>query len=74
MARFDPAPHDKYAEPIGSMGTDGRRREDLESGLENSFPASDPVSATQPAQSKRDTERKPSGLLDRIKQALAGGF
>jgi hypothetical protein len=74
MARFDPAPHDKYAEPINSFGTDGRRRDDLESGLENSFPASDPVSATQPAQSKRDTERKPAGLFDRIKQALTGGF
>jgi hypothetical protein len=74
MARFDPAPRDKYAETTSTAtGNDRRQREDLENGLENSFPASDPVSATQPAPSTRDAPKKSPGLFGRIKQALAGG-
>lgn len=64
MARFDPAPHDKYAEDTSkpSPGAD----EDLENGLKDSFPASDPVSPAQPAPAedgrRRDADdAKPHG-------------
>ncbi|MGY4477248.1 hypothetical protein [Bradyrhizobium sp. USDA 3364] len=59
MARkFDPAPHDKHAEkPHEAQAAERKARTPLKEGLEDTFPASDPVSATQPAPSKHDGDR-----------------
>ena len=42
------------------------RHEKLETGLVGSFPASDPVSATQPAPSKPDGDRENASLWDKV--------
>ena len=46
------------SDPKGAKGTKGtekrRLEEELEEGLEETFPGSDPVSVTQPAPSKAD--------------------
>ena len=57
MAGFNPAPHDKYADPANTGRTKPTRKvadTSLEQGLEETFPASDPVNAAQPAPSKHD--------------------
>ena len=65
--KFDPAPHDKHAEdPKEAMKADREMHEKLEKGLLGSFPASDPVSAAQPAPSKADSDRNKS-LWDKIR-------
>jgi hypothetical protein len=61
MARFNPAPPDKYADDIKVAARGARHPYDLEVGLEDTFPASDAVSATQPAQTSYDM---PKGLQD----------
>lgn len=64
--KFDPAPHDKYADdPREALRAD-REHAKLEKGLEGTFPASDPVSATQPAKSKPDADRESGSLWNRI--------
>jgi len=58
MSKFNPAPKDVLADKIGKPHrpmTDAE--ESLEHGLEDSFPASDPVNLTQPAPSKGDKRR-----------------
>jgi hypothetical protein len=51
--KFDPEPHDKHAEnPRQARKADRDAHTKLEAGLIDSFPASDPVSATQPSPSK----------------------
>jgi hypothetical protein len=53
--KFNPAPHDKHAaDPVAALAADRQTRTELETGLMDSFPASDPVSAVQPAPSKPD--------------------
>jgi hypothetical protein len=53
--KFDPAPHDKHAVGVKeATRADTAKHEELKTGLEDSFPASDPVSATQPAKSAPD--------------------
>lgn len=53
--KFNPAPHDKHAANTGeALAADRETHARLETGLMDSFPASDPVSAAQPAPSKRD--------------------
>jgi hypothetical protein len=48
--KFNPAPHDKHATDPGEAATaDQEMHAKLEAGLIDSFPASDPVSATQPS-------------------------
>lgn len=50
--KFDPAPTDKHAvDPKEAVKAD-KKHKDLEKGLEDTFPASDPVSETQPKPSK----------------------
>ena len=44
-----------------------RLENSLEEGLKDSFPASDPVSATQPARSKPDGDRESASLWDKVK-------
>jgi hypothetical protein len=56
--KFDPAAHDKHAaNPREAALADREIHEKLEAGLMDSFPASDPVSAAQPAPSKQDSKR-----------------
>jgi hypothetical protein len=46
---FDPAPHDKHAaDPREERLADAEMHAKLEAGLIDTFPASDPVSDTQP--------------------------
>ena len=64
--KFDPAPYDKHADdPREAMKADRDMHEKLEKGLVGSFPASDPVSAAQPAPSKADGDRETS-LWDKV--------
>jgi hypothetical protein len=47
--KFNPAPHDKHAaDPREAEIADQEMHARLEAGLIDSFPASDPLSATQP--------------------------
>jgi hypothetical protein len=65
--KFDPAPHDKHAEnPREAALADRNVRTQLEAGLIDSFPASDPVSATQPSPSKADHESESASLWDKV--------
>jgi hypothetical protein len=51
--KFNPAPHDRYAEdPKAAERADAEMHARLEAGLIDTFPASDPVSAAQPAPTK----------------------
>ena len=57
--KFDPTRHDVHAEnPMEAIKADNEMHERLEKGLEGTFPASDPVSATQPCKSKSDVGDK----------------
>ena len=56
--KFNPAAHDKHAaDPRGAALADQEMHAILEAGLIDTFPASDPVSAAQPARSKHDSGR-----------------
>jgi hypothetical protein len=46
--KFDPAPEDKHAADPKEASKADESKSDLNEGLEESFPASDPASATQP--------------------------
>jgi hypothetical protein len=64
--KFNPAAHDKHAaDPPEAAKADREIHTKLEAGLVGSFPASDPVSAAQPAPSKHDGEREAS-LWDKM--------
>jgi hypothetical protein len=65
--KFDPAAHDKHADhPRDALLADRKMHEKLDAGLEGSFPASDPVSAAQPAKSKSDGDRENESLWDKV--------
>jgi hypothetical protein len=65
--KFDPSAHDKHAaNPREALLADREMHEKLEAGLVDSFPASDPVSAAQPAPSKHDGDRESSSLWDKV--------
>jgi len=65
--KFDPAPHDKHAaDPREAAFADRDTHEQLEAGLVDSFPASDPVSAAQPSPSKHDGRQDEASLWDRV--------
>ena len=65
--KFDPAAHDKHAEnPRDALVADRETHAKLHAGLVDSFPASDPVSAAQPASSKHDGDRAKESLLDKM--------
>jgi hypothetical protein len=54
--KFNPAAHDKHAaDPREAAAADRDMHAKLEAGLIDTFPASDPVSAAQPAASKHDS-------------------
>lgn len=77
--KFDPAPHDRHAVDAREAAlADAEMHARLEAGLIDSFPASDPVSATQPTHavrrhhhddSDRDHEKDAKGapLWEKIK-------
>jgi hypothetical protein len=53
--KFDPAPPDKNAEDIKrGIQRDKAKDDELEKGLKDSFPASDPVSSTQASKATPD--------------------
>lgn len=52
--KFNPAPHDKHAEdPREASRLDHETKAKLDTGLIDTFPASDPVSVAQPASRPR---------------------
>jgi len=69
--KFDPAEHDKHAaDNREALRADREAHKKLEAGLEGSFPASDPVSAAQPAPTKHDGDRENATLWDKVKAAF----
>jgi hypothetical protein len=69
--KFDPAPHDKHAaDPKQAAKADRDLHAKLEAGLIETFPASDPVSATQPTPSKADRESENTSLWDKVRAAF----
>jgi hypothetical protein len=69
---FDPAPHDKLAEdPQEAQRLDHELHAQLETGLIDSFPASDPISAAQPARTRHDRLSKPNGAQRKRESADA---
>jgi hypothetical protein len=59
MTKLNPAPKDVLADKIGKPDTPkSDADESLQQGLEDTFPASDPVNLTQPAPSKNDKDIK----------------
>jgi len=66
--KFDPARIDKNAaDPQEAAAVDLEMHVKLEAGLIDTFPASDPVSATQPTPSEHDGDRCNASLWDRLK-------
>ncbi|WP_024506638.1 hypothetical protein [Bradyrhizobium sp. ARR65] len=57
--KFNPAPRDKLAaDPREAQQLDQELHAKLETGLVDTFPASDPVSAAQPAPTRHDRHPK----------------
>ena len=66
--KFNPAPHDKHADDLReAFAADRETHARLETGLVDTFPASDPVSAAQPTPSKADAEAESASLWDKVK-------
>ena len=53
--------------PVRRLLADREIHEKLEAGLVDTFPASDPVSAAQPAPSKADGDRENESLWDKVR-------
>ena len=69
--KFDPAAHDKHADnPHDALLADREMHEKLDAGLEGSFPASDPLSAAQPAPSKHDGKIDDETLWEKLRAAF----
>jgi hypothetical protein len=67
-AKFDPGARDKHAaDPREALRADRETHEKLEAGLLDTFPASDPVSAVQPAPSKPDGDRENASLWQKMR-------
>jgi hypothetical protein len=65
--KFNPAAHDRHAaNPREAALADEEIHARLEAGLMDSFPASDPVSATQPSPSRQDGDRANASLWNRV--------
>jgi len=63
--KFNPAPHDPHAaDPEEAARADTEMHARLEAGLIDSFPASDPVSAAQPAPTRHDGGRNAPAAQD----------
>ena len=69
--KFNPAAHDKHAvDPREAAKADREMHAKLEKGLVDTFPASDPVSAAQPAPSKADGDRENESLWDKVRSVF----
>ena len=69
--KFNPAPPDKHADdPREAALADREMHNKLEAGLVGTFPASDPVSAAQPAPSKPDADHHHESLWDKVKSVF----
>jgi hypothetical protein len=75
--KFDPAPHDRHAaDPAEATRADADMHARLEAGLVDTFPASDPVSAAQPAKSKHEKHApaahygRPFSFWDKVKDVF----
>ena len=69
--KFDPAPHDKHAADLAAaLAADREMHTKLQTGLIDSFPASDPVSVTQPAPSKPESSIKDKTLWEKLRGAF----
>ena len=69
--KFDPAPHDKHAaNPGAALAADRETHAKLETGLIDSFPASDPVSVAQPASTMHDRDRENESLWEKLRAAF----
>ena len=67
---FDPAPHGKHADNLHeALAAD--RPAKLDTGLEDTFPASDPVSVTQPTPSKADADADNPSLWAKVKSIFS---
>jgi hypothetical protein len=65
--KFNPAAHDRHAADPHEAGlADQEIHARLEAGLMDSFPASDPISAAQPAPSRHDGDRENASLWDKV--------
>jgi hypothetical protein len=65
--KFNPAAHDKHADDPGEAAAANRdTHAKLEAGLVGSFPASDPVSATQPSPSRADRDPEDGSLWNKF--------
>jgi hypothetical protein len=65
--KFNPAAHDRHADdPREAARADRETHAKLDAGLIGSFPASDPVSAAQPATSKPDGDRGGTSLWHKV--------
>jgi len=70
--KFNPAPHDKHADdPAEAALADAEMHARLETGLMETFPASDPVSAAQPTPSKADADADSPSLWDKVKSIFS---
>jgi hypothetical protein len=66
--KFNPSAHDKHAaDPREAALADQEMHAKLEAGLIDSFPASDPVSAAQPAPTRHDNQPDDPSLWRKIK-------
>ena len=71
LEKFDPVPIDKNAADLQeAAAVDLEKHAKLEAGLIDTFPASDPVSATQPAPSKHDGDLCNASLWISSRQSL----
>jgi hypothetical protein len=70
--KFNPSAHDKHAaDPREVALADQEIHARLEAGLIDSFPASDPVSAAQPAPTRHDADRDSGSLWDKVKAVFS---
>lgn len=66
--KFNAAPHDKHAEdPREALRADRETHARLETGLIDTFPASDAVSAAQPSPSKADGREQNESVWQKVK-------
>lgn len=71
VEKFNPAPHDKHAaDPRKDAAADRETHDKLDAGLIDTFPASDPVSAAQPAPSKADSGGEGASLWKKVRAAF----
>ncbi|WP_315721428.1 MULTISPECIES: hypothetical protein [unclassified Bradyrhizobium] len=76
--KFNPAPHDKHAvDPREAVRLDREAKTQLDKGLMDTFPASDPVSLQQPSTTRmkddvaNGREHQEPSLWDKVRSVFA---